>query len=621
MRTYINRSLSIVVTLGLLSSACGDYRSLKSKIIGHQSKNGEVVPQKDEAQEAHLNKKWAQLVEYLGFEAKAVKNKDELTNLLSTPSMLFTSKTKQYDGLMDDLKKDLAKNRKKMRCGGISSFTHLKDSKGNDMQVHGSDVFHMEYQDQMKEATKRTALVFLPQKTSQKKELPLLLHLAGGDMGLAINKLDFTQPMLESHVVIAPDYSMGTCEKHASAGQACKPDNLLLTPELKEQDKPWEEDVYSSLAAHNCVVEAVSNEEGRGTFKSGPIPFDDEEKSLRKELTDRSITIAMIAENPDYPSFLNKMMQAPVSKIFGSSRGGLVALLAVAYSGVEWEIFQKVFEDLSQKVPEKRLVEALHTAIKAHENFGEDYSKTIMQYPPMFSQLVNNAGPFSLMVGEFRVLVEQVVKNVHNPLKQELPGVRHLLEDFAVYTDAPIGNDAAELKDVALLIFRRDMHFLHPYLYSGLLNWNDLLLAKFKPNKIRHGKLLALHSVNDKIVPFTQAFGTIKTFKGMDKKRAEAKDAYNKGEKVSSFALLALAFLPGIEVTPAYTKGASKENLGLYHNDEAFWEHTVVVPPGDKKKLQEPKDKEQLALVDAWEKKWAGDLAPADFLQKWMSTP
>ena len=579
MRITMNRSLYTVLALSLFSGACGDYRSLKSKLIGHQSKASDATktPHYDETEELRLEDKWVRLLGALGFEAKGVKSQKELISLISQPSKLLEPGNTQYDTLLEALKADLTTNRGRMRCGGIQSFTRLQNAAKADMQLHESDVFHMVYRDQ-KTTVDRSALVLLPQSSTQ--PLPLLLHLVGGDTGLMPQEKatsDFTAPMLAKHIVIAPDYNMGICESIAGVTR-CGTDNHLVKPTQTQQDKPWEEDVYSSMAAHNCVVETVSTPESRMNPQTGASSFDAQEILLRTELQNRSIQVAMIA--PSTAKSLepvNALLQAPISHIFGTSRGALVGFLVAAWAGIEWEAYYPMFLHAKKTTPEGDLLKAVNVGAK--KVFTSDncpiYSKTILQYPPMFSSLVDNAGPFSLMASSFRVLVEQIVKKIHNPLKADLPGVRHMLPDFAPYTEAKAGNDQKELDDVALLIFRRDMHFLYRYLYIGLLNWNDLLVAGFDPSKMGKGKLLLLHSKQDKIISSTQVDGALYTFAETDKVR-EGLQAKQKAGAVLPPTFAFFAALPGITVTPALTKSTTDVDGGIYHNDDAFWSHTTI---------------------------------------------
>lgn len=577
----MNRSLYTVLALSFFSGACGDYRSLKSKVIGHQSKASDATktPHYDETEELRLEDKWVRLLGALGFEAKGVKSRKELETLIGKGSKFV--KDPNHPGnqeLVTRLTEDLKKNRGRMRCGRIQSFTRLQNAARADMQLHESDVFHMVYRDQ-NTTVDRSALVLLPQSSTQ--PLPLLLHLVGGDTGLMPQEKatsDFTAPMLAKHIVIAPDYNMGICEAVTGITR-CGTENHLVKPTQPQQDKPWEEDVYSSMAAHNCVVEAVSTPESRMNPQTGaPASFDAQETLLRTELQHRGIQVAMIA--PSKAKNLqpvNAMIQAPISHIFGTSRGALVGFLVAAWAGIEWKTYYPMFLHAKKTLPEADLIQAVN--IGAKKLFTSDncptYSKTILHYPPMFSSLVDNAGPFSLMASEFRVLVEQIVKKIHNPLKADLPGVRHMLPDFAPYTEAKAGNDQKELDDVALLIFRRDMHFLYPYLYSSLLNWNDLLVSNFDPNKMGKGKLLLLHSKQDKIIPSTQVDGAIYTFAETDKAR-EGLQAKQKAGAVLPPTFAFFAALPGITVTPAVTKSTTDVDGGIYHNDDAFWNHTTI---------------------------------------------
>ncbi len=580
MRITMNRSLYTVLALSLFSGACGNYRSLKSKVIGHQSKASDATktPHYDETEELRLEDKWVRLLGALGFEAKGVKSQKELISIISQPSKLLEPGNAQYDKLLKGLKDDLTKNRGRMRCGGIQSFTRLQDAAKVEMKLHESDVFHMVYRDQ-NTTVDRNALVLLPQSSTQ--PLPLLLHLVGGDTGLMPQEktiTDFTAPMLAKHIVIAPDYNMGICEAVAGVTR-CGIENHLVKPTQPQQDKPWEEDVYSSMAAHNCVVEAVSTPESRMNPETGaPASFDTQETLLRTELQSRGLQVAMIAPSTAKNlRSVNAMLQAPLSHIFGTSRGALVGFLVAAWAGIEWEAYYPMFLEAKLTQPESELLKAVNVGAKklfTSENCPT-YSKTILQYPPMFSSLVDNAGPFSLMASSFRVLVEQIVKKIHNPLKADLPGVRHMLPDFALYTEAKSDNDQKELDDVALLIFRRDMHFLYRYLYVGLLNWNDLLVAGFDPTKMGQGKLLLLHSKQDKIIPSTQVDGALYTFAETDKIREDLQ-AKQKAGAILPPEFAFFAALPGIAVTPALTKSTDDVDAGIYHNDEAFWNHTTI---------------------------------------------
>src|SRR3990167_1823965 len=174
MKTYMNRSLLMIVTLSFFAGACSDYRALKNKVIAHTSKDTDVrnAPHVNDKEEARLKDKWDRLLQPLGFEPKGVTSMKELENhIRNNPSRLINPKNSaddkgQYNKLLGMLKAKLKENSKKMRCGGITSFTRLQDAEGTSVTIHESDVFQMVYRDQETDLL-RTALVILPETNTK----------------------------------------------------------------------------------------------------------------------------------------------------------------------------------------------------------------------------------------------------------------------------------------------------------------------------------------------------------------------------------------------------------------------------------------------------------------------
>jgi len=653
-KTNLYMTTSLLTVLGL--SACGDF---KSKMVGYKDQNqdrSQIPDRAGSAEEARLQGKWTRLLAALGYELTPVTNFDELKAAVTNPSKHVLGQSNPnspYQKMMGDLKADLKKNRKKMRCGGITAFQPLKNQDGTKVTLHDADVFQMTYRDQMTQIdgqpVDRTALVTIPQKGVSKGPLPLLLHLIGGDAGLApftLQHTDFTPEALHNHIVIAPDYGMGVCAGKANHdAKSCSKEAGYLVPARNHQDIPWEEDVYAALAAHACVAEAVNL-----TGRMNPLNKRSLDKKENAVLTglqpNETLLYAAIDERSHdkentiqsiQPGNLGSYFQVPVSKLFGSSRGGLSAFIAAAWVGIEWETYFKIFT----RFQEKRGISGVNGFTgpviaelreEFMKEFESDYSKTTLMHPPMFSELISNGGPFSLTLGTFRMLIRDMVLKVHNPLKETLPGVDRFLPAFEAYSDKS-GEDAAELKAVVDIIVRRDMHFLARFLYTSIVKWEDLLVAEFKPQHVGPGKVLLIHGKGDKMVPASQAEIAFGNLQGLAlKQQSVGHDLKVLGARVQAGETLAakelelfnssemrlFSVLPGMEVSLAYAvanRGAGTPG-DLHHNDTLFWHESKVA--WDLKDLKAQKiqlGKHPAAFQDLENM----SLSPTEFVDQWMA--
>jgi hypothetical protein len=654
---YMTTSLLTVLGLG----ACGDF---KSKMVGYKDHNqdrNQIPDRAGSEAEAVSQRKWQKLAAALGYDVTPVTTKEELTQYLSTPSKHVKGQNDAYKTMMKELKTDLKANRGKMRCGDIESFVPLKRKNGTEVTLHESDVFQLTYVDQFptepgKDPKKRTALVTIPQVGKAKGPLPLLLHLVGGDAGLAPftkEDSDFTPGMLHNHVVIAPDYGMGICAGEANHdAKKCDKDGYLVAERTKvdeesgdivsDLDTPWEEDVYSALAAHHCVAQALDvNGRNKVQFTAG-------EKAIFDAVINRTEGqgVQQMKGNGKLGNIGSASFQAPMSKIFGSSRGGLAAFIAAAWAGVEWEIYFGVFQqfkaekkiDSLMDLPPQEAKIALGELRKAFQaEFGDNYNKSTLMYPPMFSELINNGGPFSLTIGEFRMLVRDVVLQTHNPLRDGLPGVNQLLPIFEAYANKPEEEDAKELNAVVQTIVRRDMHFLARFLYMSIVKWEDLLEAEFKPQHVGPGKVLLIHGKDDRMVPYTQAKIAFGNLQGLAlKQESVGNDLKTLGARLQVGETLAtkelelfnspemrlFSVLPGMEVSLASVvanPGAGTPR-DLHHNDALFWHKSTVAWDLDPKVVDLKAQKIQLgkhpaAFLSLKDK----SLSPTEFIDQWMA--
>ncbi len=110
--------------------------------------------------------------------------------------------------------------------------------------------------------------------------------------------------------------------------------------------------------------------------------------------------------------------------------------------------------------------------------------------------------PSSLLVGQFRLLTQNMMNSEMAKSFDSLPMIPQLKDEFAAYRNAPFGSNEEKtaLNNLIGFIGASDITFLAPYVSVAVQNFNYNVDNNFMP-----GSLLFMHGTQDSIVPYTES--------------------------------------------------------------------------------------------------------------------
>lgn len=422
----------------------------------------------------------------LGHGSREETSKQLLTEQLMKAPTLITDidKRDEYLATLSKIKNLWSKDKNQTRCSAVTDFTYLHSAKikGPDSDVTNLDtfldlvdekqlslahVYTMDYKLQSNaqgdpEEITRKGFIVIPDNKA--KTSPLMVYAHGSDRGLSYLEISQVLGKLQKdHIIIAPTYpGEPLCKGWIDDHELCDHKGMYHPP--VGESKPWQNDVDEVLGMHDCVYKAL-------TKKDFSAP-----KSFKTILNDEAYRVQ---KSLDYFAGNN-----PSSMIVGSSRGGLVSMLAISKTGA------------------------------AYESFTDDLSQINTPYgmPSQFSCVAAISSPSSILVGRLKLILEYLAKGqLKHTQASKLPGINQLEEIFKVYREdrSPIGTPESEaiLEKLVLEIFSRDLAILGPYVLAGLKKWSDIEWSEVKPlSQFRPhmGSVLLLHGADDKVVPFEQ---------------------------------------------------------------------------------------------------------------------
>jgi len=429
-----------------------------------------------------------------------VSKKDEYLNYLDKVSALWqktlhTSRCASIESIREVFPAKIPKGAKKSVAYHSQDLKNLTDIFG----APSAKVYHLSYKLQAnsngdKEALTRNGIVVIPEHGDN--TAPLLLYSHGSDKGLSyleiVNMLGRDQ---EKHIVIAPTFpgeALCLQEDRDETELDCKEKRHAIA--AVGNGLPWsDDDVNELLGIHDCISKSIS--------KKSFMPNQEVQRKLSQAYL---------------PVKTGELKDKPISILIGSSRGGLVAALALAKVGASLKELGSFFK----KIKDKNEMEDLELIKMSLEKmfsmvFGEAYG----DFTSHFSCAAFISSPSTVLIGRFVILLEYLVKGeVEHTRFKHLPGIGKLTDIFTKYRQDK--SESAELLEQAVLeIFKRDATLLSPFIMTSLKKWNyfDRISFMAGENGLPFGSMLFLHGIKDRVVPFEQAkmsvnvFNTLKT--------------------------------------------------------------------------------------------------------------
>lgn len=326
------------------------------------------------------------------------------------------------------------------------------------------------------------ALVSVPAPcngVADQNQYPLMVFAHGGDAGLTFKEMaTLLQENLGKFVVAAPVYpGEPLCtgaffqgdQSNGYARSCLDKNNNLTEPSIPAlgTKSPTRDDTNGLIAMVDAITQMSNPQEPANQDK---ISF-----GVNNIFYDQAHDRSLIPFNDDQKMFGLKSIAV------ADSRGGATLLAAIGRVGVLF---------------------ALQNGSRGDGNYHPALTN--------FSGLSLVAAPTSLLVGQFRILVQNFVQGKVFEGLLRLPMVPELNNYFKDYRDAEIGSDQeqAELMNLVGWLGATDMTYLTPYVSIAVRNWTALSLGVSAP-----GSIVMLHGTQDKIVPFTESL-IVK--KGMD---------------------------------------------------------------------------------------------------------
>lgn len=432
---------------------------------------------------------------------------------------LYTTGAKElmaeYNQVLSESTTRLTQNTWASRCAAIDKlekhpYLKAKNASGLDIDA---DIYVMTYRLQKNkqgdpESQARTGLMTVPRKAADaaNPSYPIMMYGHGGDTGLEYKEIASVLSDLQtSYMILAPTF----------------PGEPLLDVDHEKtvgKSIPWKNDVDEFLGMHDCIVNYNQHQvyTQLAPLMGGSFTPDASFDSMVIKTTEEVRTVLnpmLIGPGvPDVSPFTlnlqtykNYFNFPATSVAVGSSRGGLVASLALAKIGAMINVLKgtQVTDAsgakislldgfLNRKMP-FQFANEMGKALNA-DKFGFSF--------PMFTGLSTIGAPSSVTIGSFQVVLEQVVRgNGETTVAKHRPGIRKLLHIFDEYLDGSRSVDDAKYE-----IILRDLTYLAPLSIAALKNWDMPLLP---------GSALLMHGTGDKTVPDEQTQAAANVLIGM----------------------------------------------------------------------------------------------------------
>ncbi len=481
---------------------------------------------------------WENLAAALGIGINQEATEAALRAQLATPSSyLASARAADYAKLVGTVAQTYGAAAYATRCAEIVAVQKLAPAKlvdpltGKAEDFAGATLHLMSYKLQADgsgkaETNPRSGLIVIPTTGSANSVIAAYAH--GGDFGLGYAEVAAAFGELQgNHVVVAPTYpGEPLCKQAADAAtRACDAAGVIVPAGTR--GAAYDADADELLGMYDCVMRA-------GIGKADAKMLDETGK-------DTGVTLAA-ALNPLLKRHgAGTAAQVPQGIVFGTSRGGLVAQIALAKTGAA--------------------LSALSAASAANPApLGPAYLS-----PAYFSCAAVVSGPASFAFAEFRLMLEQWVKGrLASTSFAAFPGMASLSGLFDAYRDGTVAADAA-----ALAVVRRDAPLTAPLQLAALRNW-----AKFTQGTANGGPgaMLVLHGLYDKVVPISQAQLNFNVM--LQASTSPTLVSATDPAKSPGLALFGRGFTPKADLL----EGGKLKAGHFQHGDAAFFGSTAIIP-------------------------------------------
>lgn len=464
----INAKLALGSALGIAFAsgmyACGKVEDTSNipKAVGDLTTDDVT----DETIKAGIDR-WDEVQEALGIKGTAISSPSTKIGSTEMSTLLVTEHTKALYAT---------------RCASVDSVEEYDPVAAVDTDgttAVAAKVYKMKYKlrssASVTEETARTALLVIGDSCSNNCQMVAYGH--GGDRGLTYSEIYKNFGALQaSKIIVAPTFPgeplcktsvSSTSDKTACAGT----DDVLEAP--VGTSIPWDNDVDDLMGAQSCLVKAALLS---GSFGS----------SLYSKINGKW--------KPTGGG--NTFNNAPLTFLAGSSRGALVANLAMARAGAALTGALTAYTNAGGGLAgQGAALQYIAT------NTGESYAGgaaglALLTATTLPSCSIHNFGPAGSTMGVGRVIAELLVKgNASKSNLYGLPGVPQLDAIMADYRNGTIDKDAA-----VKLIAKRDVPLNSALMHGALRKWADFALGTAATSNTS-GKMLVLHGEKDKVVP------------------------------------------------------------------------------------------------------------------------
>jgi len=439
------------------------------------------------------------------------KDEKDLGAALAQPSGWLAPDAKTqaaYTAKLGVIAQDYVAKAYATRCGAIDSIKKISNASLLDRttlkvtEEKGAEVYLMKYRLQGSKdgtpeakALQRAGLIVVPTDTA--KKYPLVAYGHGGASGLNYTELQliFAAQQL-SHVIVAPTFpGEPLCKTSDCSGKhADEVKGLAAVPYINDVDE--------LLGIQDCVVRAAYAVSVVPTLNAVGLKAvegaDAESQALAKKIGGAVLPIG----GTDLTSAFQ-----PVSYIAGTSRGALVAQLALAKTGGALNGYaaaaaagKKAAADAGADAAAQQA--AAVTAIA--QTFGPKYIS-----PAKFVCALDVFGPTTFVSTQYRLGLQAFVRGYGSETSFALlPTGKELNALFKKYGEGQAIWEGADPKkkytdkelaeNTALQLWKADGPMQAPFILGALRNWKGGADKKT-------GALLMVHGEKDMVVPVSQS--------------------------------------------------------------------------------------------------------------------